>query len=187
MHTARSLTVSPYLVVSTHAPPPGSNHACSPPEHPRTPPLEQPRTPPRNNHACPPRSNHAPPSPWATTHTPPGATTHAPPSNHARPPVDRMWTHASENITLPQLRWRAVTMKAKQLLYWSAFDLYYTWNRKCTLHFIIELNQKYNLNYPAGPFLLFHQILLLTRTHFHAKLTCAHSNATKVLVWVLLS
>ena len=52
MRTARSLTVSPYLVVS---------HAC-PPEQPRTL-LEHPRTPPQPEQPC----------------TPPGATTHAPP------------------------------------------------------------------------------------------------------------
>ena len=86
VYTARSLTVSPCLVVShthpppgatTHAPPGATMHA--PPEQPRMlprsnhacPPREQPHMPPRNNHACPPpeqprmppspRSNHAPP------------------------------------------------------------------------------------------------------------------------------
>ena len=91
MRTARSLIVSPYLVVS-HACPPGatmhapprSNYAC-PPEQPCIPPQEQPRMPPpgATTHAppeqprMPPRSNHA---------CPPGATTHAPGSNHAHPP-----------------------------------------------------------------------------------------------------
>ena len=86
MRTARSLIVSPYLVIS-HACPP-SNHAC----------------PPRSNHACPPgatthapceqpctpQSNHAPPleqpcmTPWSNNAHPPGATMHAPSqSNHA--------------------------------------------------------------------------------------------------------
>ena len=55
MRTARSLIVSPYLVVShsrppratTHARPPRSNHACPPlREKPRMPPWEQPHTPP---------------------------------------------------------------------------------------------------------------------------------------------
>ena len=125
MRTARSLTVSPYLVVS-HAHPPLEQPCMPPREQPCMPPLgatmhapqEQPCMPPQSNHACPreqpctppgsnPRSNHACPlPPGATMHTPspqeqpcmpPRATTHA-------PPVDRMWTHASENITLPQLR-----------------------------------------------------------------------------------
>ena len=53
MRTARSLTVSPYLVVS-HACPLRSNHTCPPPSnhtwppsnHTHPPPLEQPHTPP---------------------------------------------------------------------------------------------------------------------------------------------
>ena len=62
MRTARSLTVSPYLVVSpTHTPPPQ--------EQPHMPPWEQLHMPPWSNHAC-----------------PPGATTHTPRSNHACPP-----------------------------------------------------------------------------------------------------
>ena len=59
MRTARSLIVSPYLVVS-HTPPRATTHA-----------------PPESNHACP---------PGATMHAPPGPTMHAPQSNHAHPP-----------------------------------------------------------------------------------------------------
>ena len=65
MRTARSLTVSPYLVVS-HARPPGSNH-----------------TPPgATMHELPPQSNHlsTPPTPQEQPRMPPPrATTHAPP------------------------------------------------------------------------------------------------------------
>ena len=68
MRTARSLIVSPYLVVS-HACPRATTHA-PPQEQPRMPPLgatmhappEQPRTPPGRNHARPPLGG--------TTHTP---------------------------------------------------------------------------------------------------------------------
>ena len=59
MRTARSLIVSPYLVIS-HACPPRSNHACPP---------EQPCTPPSSNYACTPWSNHA--HPWEQPHIPP--------------------------------------------------------------------------------------------------------------------
>ena len=74
MRTARSLTVSPYLVVF-HARPP-------PPEQPRMPPgatthapPEQPRTPPGSNHAC------------------PRATTPPLGSNHACPPCSQNHRH----------------------------------------------------------------------------------------------
>ena len=100
MRTARSLIISPYLIVSHTCPPGATTHA------------------PQSNHACPPGSNHAPP--WSNPACPPGATTHAPPqsnhacppqeqpctphspqSNHACPPVNRM-TSRCKNITLPQ-------------------------------------------------------------------------------------
>ena len=80
MRTARSLTVSRYLVISHACPPGATTHApeqpCTPPQQPCIP-LEQPHmspratthAPPRSNHACPPRSNHACPL-GATTHTP---------------------------------------------------------------------------------------------------------------------
>ena len=113
MHTAHSLTVSPYLVVS-HAwtpkqpcPPPRSNHPCpmaatthAPPEATmHTPwsnyahPPEQPCMPPRATlHA--PRSNHA--CPPEQPHMPPGATMHAPQSKHACPPTpSRATTHTT--------------------------------------------------------------------------------------------
>ena len=118
MRTARSLIVSPHLIVSHACPPPpqeqpcmapGSNHA--PPEQPRIPPrsnhacpLEQPCMPPRSNHACPPReqpcmspgaTTHAPT--WEQPHTPPGATMH-PPSNHTCPPLGAT-THAPPGAT----------------------------------------------------------------------------------------
>ena len=107
MCTARSLTVSLYLIVSHAHPPratthaPRSNHACppgatmhAPPEQPCMPlratthaPPEQPCTPPWSNHACPPEQPHIPPQ---SNHAhPPGATTHAPHpprSNHTHPP-----------------------------------------------------------------------------------------------------
>ena len=130
MRTARSLTISRHIPCTppwiNHAHPP-SNHA--PPEQPCMPP-EQPHMPPWSNHACPPWSNHA--CPRATLHPPweqprmapeqphmppwsnhacpppPGATMHASPQEQPciSPPVDRMWTQASENITLPQLHCR---------------------------------------------------------------------------------
>ena len=88
MRTARSLIVSPYLVIS---------HACPPPE--------QPCMPPQSNDACPPRATmHAPPEqphmPPKQPHMPSGATMHAPQeqphmpprSNDACPP--RATTHA---------------------------------------------------------------------------------------------
>ena len=87
----------PCMPLSNHACPPGATmHA--PLEQPHAPqatmhaPQEQPCMPPKSNHACPPEQPCMPPNPP----TPLGATTHA--------PMDRMWTHASENITLPQLR-----------------------------------------------------------------------------------
>ena len=111
MRTARSLTVSAYLVVS-HAHPPWRNHAppeqpCTPgttthppgatmhapwrnhapPEQPHTHPREQPRMPPRATTHTPPSNHACPPSNHAC---PPGATMHAPrPTTHA-PPVNRM-------------------------------------------------------------------------------------------------
>ena len=73
MRTARSLTASPYLVVS-HACPPPPGATMHLPEQPRTP--EQSRTLPPEQPCTPPR---------ATTH----------------PPVNRM-TNWCKNITLPQ-------------------------------------------------------------------------------------
>ena len=62
-------------------------------------PQEQPHTPPQSNHACPPEQPRMPPPPEQPRMPP------TPPPEHPHtPPVDRMWTHASENITLPQLR-----------------------------------------------------------------------------------
>ena len=77
MCTARSLTISPYLVVS-HIHPHWSNHAHPP---------EQPCMPPQSNHACPlsPEQPRMPP-PQEQPRMPPRATMHAPHSNHARPP-----------------------------------------------------------------------------------------------------
>ena len=131
MRTARSLIVSPYLVVS-HAHPPRSNHARQPGATMHAPPgatmhaPKQPCMPPRSNHTCPLGSNHACPLLGATTHappeqprmpipqeqpctspqeqprTPPGATMHAPQEQpHMPPPVNRM-TNRCKNITLPQ-------------------------------------------------------------------------------------
>ena len=117
MRTARSLIVSPYLVVSQACHPLGATtHA--PPEQPCMPPLEQPYMPPLGvaMHApleqpCmpPPQSNHAHPPeqpcmpPGATTHAPQSNHTHPlpPGSNHACPPVNRI-TNRFKNITLPQ-------------------------------------------------------------------------------------
>ena len=74
MRTARSLTVSLYLIIS---------HAC--------PPLEQPCMPPRSNHAHPPGSNHACP-PRATT--PPWEQPRTPPQEQPCMPPPRATTHA---------------------------------------------------------------------------------------------
>ena len=84
MRTARSLIVSPYLVVS-HTCPPGSNHMHAPPGATTHAPPGATTHAPWSNHAHPPGSNHA---------CPPGATTHD-------PPVNRM-TNRCKNITLPQ-------------------------------------------------------------------------------------
>ena len=111
MRTARSLTVSPYLIVS-HTCPPRINHA-HPPEEPRMPP--PPRATmhalPGSNHACPPgatthappQSNHTPPEqprtpPWSNHACPPRATTHPPRATMHTPPVNRM-TDMCKNIT----------------------------------------------------------------------------------------
>ena len=84
MHTAHSLTVSAYLVVSHARPPrsnhtsPQSNHAC----HPRAtmhPPWEQLRMPSRSNHT-------PPPPPGATMHALPEQPHPPPGSNHTCPP-----------------------------------------------------------------------------------------------------
>ena len=116
MRTARSLIISPYLIVS-HAPspqeqpcmPPGSNHARPPGATTHTPQATM-HTPPQatthaplSNHPCPLPPEQPCTPPWATTQTPSRATTHAPPpqSNHACPPVNRM-TNWCKNITLPQ-------------------------------------------------------------------------------------
>ena len=102
MHTARSLIVSPYLVVS-HACPPWEQ-PCMPPQSNHAPPLgatthappEQPCMPPclgaiMHTHTPPPRSKHTCHPPRATMHAPPtGATTHPPSgSNHARLPLEQ--------------------------------------------------------------------------------------------------
>ena len=85
MRTARSLTVSPYLVVSHACPPRSTTH-----------PPEQPCMPPQCNHACPPLEQPCTPlppleqpcmllPPWEQPYMPPNATMHAPLwSNHAR-------------------------------------------------------------------------------------------------------
>ena len=103
MHTAHSLTVSPYLVVS---------HACPPTEQPHTPPgatmhpPEQPHMPPQSNPTCPPR-----------------ATMHAPLEQpHTSPPVNRM-TNWCKNITLPQTSfaggYNGITWKWVAISIWS--------------------------------------------------------------------
>ena len=130
MHTARSLTVSPCLIISHACPPPQSNHTC-PPSNNAGPPPEQPCMPPRATTHIPRatmyalQSNHACTPPRATTHAPreqphmppkqprmPPQSNHAcppkqpcmppPQNNHARlDPVNRM-TNWCKNITLPQ-------------------------------------------------------------------------------------
>ena len=107
MRTARSLIVSPYLVIShtltplppratthprrtTTQPPPRSNHTCPP---------EQPCMPPQSNHAHPPGATmHALPS----NHAHPTPDQPPPRSNHARPPPVNRMTNGCKNITLPQ-------------------------------------------------------------------------------------
>ena len=102
MRTARSLIVSPYLVIS-QAPPPQSNHA-HPPGSNHTPPRATMHAPPQSNHTCPPRatmqppeqphtprSNHAHPSQEQPC-MPPPEQPHPPRSNHTCPPVAT--THA---------------------------------------------------------------------------------------------
>ena len=110
MRTARSLIVSPYLVVSHARPratthPPWSNHACTLPpgatmhaplELPCMPPWEQPHMPP-HNHTPPPEQPHTPPG--ATTHAPPRATMHTAWSSHACPP--RATTHTPQSNHAP--------------------------------------------------------------------------------------
>ena len=115
MRTARSLIVSPYLVIS-HAHPP--EQPCMPPQQqPRTPPKQPCMPPPSSNHSCPPERRCMPPpgsnqtcphqgsnhtcSPWeqplmlpGSNHTCPLRSNHAHPprSNHAHSP--RATTHA---------------------------------------------------------------------------------------------
>ena len=109
MRTARSLTVSPYLIIS-HARPPGatthtpwSNHACpratmhAPRATTHAPPKSNHARAPPSNHACPP-SNHTYPPPRATMHASLGATTH-PPEQPRMPPVNRI-TDRCKNITV---------------------------------------------------------------------------------------
>ena len=83
IRTARSLIVSPYLVISHAGSPPGTTmHA--PPGATTHAPLEQAHTPPGSKHACPPEQPCMPPQ--SNQACPPGATMHAPQSNHACPP-----------------------------------------------------------------------------------------------------
>ena len=102
MCTARSLTVC-------HACPPPAMHAPLP----RMPPATH---PPPAMHAplpCTPPAMHTPCHAHPCHTCPPAMHTpcHAcPPATHAPPPWTEFLTHASENITLPQLRWRAVNI-----------------------------------------------------------------------------
>ena len=114
MRTTRSLTVSPYLVVSHTCPPeqprtlppratthaPWSNHAwlleqpCTPPEQPHMPPRATTHAP-RSNHAHlleqpympPPEQSHTPPE--QPHMAPPRATTHAPQEQPCMPPCEQ--------------------------------------------------------------------------------------------------
>ena len=113
MRTARSLTVSPYVVVS-HACPPGatmhapqSNHACPPRATTHAPP-EQPCTPPRATTHAPPEQPCMPPweqprMPALSNHAhPPGATTHAPPEQPCMPPQSNHTSPPQSNHTPPR-------------------------------------------------------------------------------------
>ena len=116
--TAHSLTVSHrilHMPPCNHAHPLPCNHACPPTTHapcnhahpwqPHTHPCQQPCTSPWQP-CTPPATMH---TPWQPC-TPPGnhahvlATTHAPIWQPRMPPLwTEFLTHASENITLPQL------------------------------------------------------------------------------------
>ena len=110
MHTACSVIISPYLIIS-HACPP--RHTCLPsscmpptmhtPQQPCLPPATMPAP---SNHAHPPQQpcmspgNHARPpttmhAPWQPCMPP---SNHTPPSNHACPPFCGQ-THTCKNIT----------------------------------------------------------------------------------------
>ena len=105
MRTARSLTVSLYLVISHACPPPPRATMHAPLEQPRMPPSnhacppEQPCMPPGSNHThppeqpCmpPPRSNHTwDPTPRSNHAHPLGATTHALQEQPCMPPTPRI-------------------------------------------------------------------------------------------------
>ena len=99
MRTARSLTVSPCLVIPHTCPPPGATmhppeQPCMPPQATTQPPGATTHAPPGSNHTCPPGRNHAHP-PGATMHAPPGATTHTPPEQPRRPPP---WTECGHTL-----------------------------------------------------------------------------------------
>ena len=94
MHTARSLTVSRYLIISQAHTPRATTHA---------PPTQNNHTHPQSNHACPlGATKHAPPK---QPHMPPCSNhaCHPPTEQPHMPPVNRM-TNRCKNITLPQLR-----------------------------------------------------------------------------------
>ena len=104
MRTARSLTVSHCIrktEKTTHAPPLNKTTHAPPNKTMHAPPNKTTHAPPNKTthaHPRPNKTTHAHPRPNKTMHAPPGATTHAP------PPWTELLTHASENITLPQLR-----------------------------------------------------------------------------------
>ena len=109
MRTARSLTASPYLVVSHACPPPGATmHA--PPEQPHTPP----RATPPGATTCP-LPLEQPCIPRATTPPPEQSCTLPPeqpctPPEQPRTPLWTEWQTGVKMLPCPKLRLRAVTM-----------------------------------------------------------------------------
>ena len=86
MRTARSLIVSPYLVISHVCPPPGATmHA--PPEQPCTPPGATTHAPPEQPRMPPGATMHPPQEQPCTP--PPEQPCTPPPSNHAHPPLSQ--------------------------------------------------------------------------------------------------
>ena len=118
MHTPSLPDPQPCTPPAVHIPPPHipPSHACPQPCMPQamhTPshacpqPCTPPPATPTPSHACHPKAMHTPSHAHPKPCMPPPPATHSPLTMHAPPTVNRM-THASENITFPQLRLRAV-------------------------------------------------------------------------------
>ena len=101
MHTTRSLTVSPYLIIFHACPPPRSNHACPPRAtmHAPIPPRGTTHAPPWEQPCMPPKQPH---TPLEQPCTPPRATMHAPQEQPRMPPQsNHACPHPPEQPRMP--------------------------------------------------------------------------------------